>query len=101
MKQPYIFAFFLIFPLVVMGFTLDNAIVPQKEILTGGPPKDGIPALLKPKFVNAVKADFLSPEDQVIGVVLYGQPKAYPIKILNWHEVVNDYAGDTPIVVTF
>jgi hypothetical protein len=56
---------------------------------------------LEPKFVNAETADFLSPEDQVIGVVLNGQPKAYPIKILNWHEVVNDDAGDTPIAVTF
>ena len=83
------------------GFALDNAIVPREEILAGGPPKDGIPALLEPKFVRADKADFLSPEDQVIGVVMSGQPKAYPIKILNWHEVVNDNAGDMPMVVTF
>ena len=101
MKRPYIVAFLLIIPLFKTGFTLDKAIVPREEILSGGPPKDGIPALLKPKFVGADKADFLGPEDQVIGVVLNGQPKAYPIKILNWHEVVNDYAGDMPIAVTF
>ena len=101
MKRHYIFAFFLIIPLFMTGFTLDNAIVPMEEILAGGPPKDGIPALLEPKFVNAEKADYLSPEDQVIGVVLNGQPKAYPIKILNWHEVVNDDGGDMPIAVTF
>ena len=101
MKRPYIVAFLLIIPLFMTGFTLDNAIVPREEILSGGPPKDGIPALLKPKFVRVDKADFLGPEDQVIGVVLHGQPKAYPIKILNWHEVVNDYAGDMPIAVTF
>ena len=100
MKRPYIVVFLLIVPLLT-GFVLDNAIVPREEILSGGPPKDGIPALLEPKFVGAEKADFLSPEDQVIGVVLNGQPKAYPIKILNWHEVVNDYAGDMPIAVTF
>ena len=59
------------------------------------------PALLEPKFVSAENADFLGPEDQVIGVVVQGQPKAYPIKILNWHEVVNDDAGDISIAVTF
>ncbi len=101
MKRPHIFVFFLVIPLFLTGFTLDNAIVPKEEILAGGPPKDGIPALLEPKFVSAENADFLGPEDQVIGVVLQGQPKAYPIKILNWHEVVNDYAGDMPMVVTF
>ena len=101
MKRLYILSFFLIIPLFVTGFTLDNAIVPREEILAGGPPKDGIPALLKPKFVSAEKAGFLSPEDPLIGVVVYGQPKAYPIKILNWHEVVNDRVGDLPIVVTF
>lgn len=101
MKRHYMFAFFLIIPFVMTGFSLDNAIVPKEEILAGGPPKDGIPALLEPKFVSAENADFMGPEDQVIGVILQGQPKAYPIKILNWHEVVNDDAGDTPIAVTF
>ena len=95
------FAFLLIIPFFMTGFTLDNAIVPKEEILAGGPPKDGIPALLEPKFVSAENADFLDPEDQVIGLLLQGQPKAYPIKILNWHEVVNDDAGDTSIAVTF
>ena len=46
MKRHYIFVFLLIVPLLVTGFTLDNAIVPKEEILAGGPPKDGIPALL-------------------------------------------------------
>ena len=101
MKRLYIIAFLLVIPLFVTGFSLDNAIVPREEILAGGPPKDGIPALLGPKFVSAANTDFLSPEDQVIGVVMSGQPKAYPIKILNWHEVVNDYADDMPLVVTF
>ena len=101
MKRPFIIAFFLIISMFLTGFTLDNAIVPREEILSGGPPKDGIPALLKPKFVEVENADFLSPEDQVIGVILNGQPKAYPIKILNWHEVVNDYVGGQPLAVTF
>lgn len=101
MKRFYILAFFLIIPVFMTGFTLGNAIVPKEEILAGGPPKDGIPALLEPKFVSADEADFLNPDDPVIGVVVSGHPKAYPIKILNWHEVVNDSFGGMPIAVTF
>lgn len=91
----------LIMPLFVTGFTLDNAIVPRADILAGGPPKDGIPALVAPQFVSAGNADFMRPDDQVMGVVLSGQPRAYPLKILNWHEVVNDTIGNMPFVVTF
>ena len=101
MQRLGMISFLLIAPLFVTGFTLDNSIVPEADILSGGPPKDGIPALLEPKFMDATDADFLNPDDQVIGLLVSGQPQAYPIKILNWHEVVNDAIGDTPFVVTF
>lgn len=87
--------------LLLSGFSLDNAIVPREEIFSGGPPKDGIPAILKPKMVAAGRADFIKPEDDVIGIEMEGEAKAYPIKILNWHEVVNDTLSSEPIVVTF
>jgi hypothetical protein len=83
------------------GFNTDNAIVPEEEILSGGPPKDGIPAILEPEFVTADKAAYLDPDDQVIGVVIGNQARAYPIKILNWHEAVNDTVSNQPLVVTF
>jgi hypothetical protein len=83
------------------GFSLDNAIVPKEEIVSGGVPKDGIPAILKPKFVTPAEAEFLNPDDKVIGVELGQQSRAYSIKILNWHEVVNDDIDGNPIVVTF
>lgn len=86
---------------MLSAFTLDNANVLQDEILSGGPPKDGIPAILKPKFLKGAEADFLNPGDQVIGVEVEGQARAYPIRILNWHEVVNDTINGVPIVVTF
>ena len=86
---------------MLSGFRLDNAIVPQEEILSGGPPKDGIPAILEPKFISAAKVAFLSPGDQVIGIEVEGQARAYPIRILNLHEVVNDTVNGIPIVVTF
>jgi hypothetical protein len=86
---------------IFTAFNLDNSIVPREEILSGGPPKDGIPAILKPQFVAPQSADFLLDEDQVIGVEIGGIARAYPIRILNWHEVVNDTIDDTPLVVTF
>ena len=86
---------------MLSAFKLDNAIVPQNEILSGGPPKDGIPAILEPKFIPAGKAAFLSPGDQIIGIELGGQARAYPIRILNLHEVVNDTFDNVPIAVTF
>ena len=87
--------------LIISGFTLENAIVPQDQILSGGPPKDGIPAILKPRFLQPAKADFLDNNDAVIGVRIGGQARAYPINILNWHEVVNDTVNGVPIAVTF
>ena len=89
------------FLLFLSGFNLDNAVVPREEILSGGPPKDGIPAILNPEFIPPGKAGFLENSDPVIGIKIGAEARAYPIKILNWHEAVNDKIGDTPIVVTF
>ena len=89
------------FLLLLSGFNLDNVIVPREEILSGGPPKDGIPAILDPKFISPEKAGFLENSDPVIGVQIGSEARAYPIKILNWHEVVNDTVNGIPIVVTF
>ena len=86
---------------LLTGFNLDNAIVPIDEILSGGPPKDGIPAIMEPAFVKPDKAGFLKDSDQVIGVKIGNEARAYPIKILNLHEAVNDTVNNTPIVVTF
>ena len=83
------------------GFDIDNAIVPQAQILSGGPPKDGIPALLTPKFISADEAEYLRDDDQVLGVVIGKRARAYPINILNWHEAVNDTLADQPLAVTF
>lgn len=83
------------------GFDLSGALVPEEEIRHGGPPKDGIPAIDRPSFVRAGDARFLRPEERVLGVVRNGVAKAYPIAILNWHEVVNDRFGSDPVVVTF
>lgn len=83
------------------GFDLAGALVPVEDILQGGPPKDGIPAIDRPTFVNARDARNLQPADMVLAIIRNAVAKAYPIRILNWHEVVNDRFGAENIVVTF
>ena len=76
--------------------------VPLNEIIGGGPARDGIPALDHPKFVSAKEADrFLRAKDRVLAVSLNDAVKAYPVKILNWHEIVNDEVGGRRITVTW
>ena len=84
------------------GFDTSKHSIPVDEIFAGGPGKDGIPALSQPKFVAAKKAKhFMKDEDRVLGLARNGLAKAYPIKILNWHEIVNDTIGSQAVVVTF
>lgn len=97
----YLLILILLTPIVTMGFELDKTIIPRDEILAGGPPKDGIPAIMAPKFNPSEKAILMEAEYQVIGVQIGDQARAYPIRILNWHEVVNDTVAGVPIVVTF
>ena len=76
--------------------------VPYSEILSGGPPKDGIPAIDAPSYVSIDKADeWLDSKEPVVLVELGGEARAYPIQILMWHEIVNDSLGDVPVSVTF
>lgn len=76
--------------------------VPYDEILSGGPPKDGIPAIDAPVFVSVERADeWIEPQEPVILVEVGDLAKAYPIQILMWHEIVNDVIGGTPVAVTF
>ena len=79
----------------------DKRSVPLGEILSGGPPKDGIPAIDAPRFVPASAADFLDDREPVIELELEGEVRAYPIQILMWHEIVNDEVGGRPVTVTF
>ena len=77
-------------------------IVPYSEIMSGGPPKDGIPAIDDPQFVSVDAAGaWLAPQEPVIVVQAGDAAHVYPIQILMWHEIVNDTVGDLPVSVTF
>ncbi len=71
------------------------------QIQSGGPTKDGIPALFEPKTLPAKWVDFLDDDDQVLGVVHNGIARAYPTRILSWHELVNDDFGGDPLLVSW
>jgi len=83
------------------GFDLSSALVPIAEIKHGGPGRDGIPAISSPKFISAAQATFLAEDDRVLGINLNGTQKAYPIDILNYHEIVNDRFGKTAVLVSY
>jgi len=82
-------------------FDLSGLTLPRNQVRSGGVRKDGIPAINLPKFVVASKASYLQDEDRVIGVAIGGQAKAYPLKILDLHEAVNDHLAGQPIAVTY
>lgn len=99
--------FFYLFALPVTGFSqeikgfdLSQVSIPLDEIKDGGPPKDGIPSIDDPNFIPASEAA-IDNSDRILGVMYNGIAKAYPISILNYHEIVNDRFADAPVVITY
>lgn len=79
-----------------------SAVQDWREILSGGPPRDGIPALTDPEFIEVSAETRIAAREPVITLEQPGQtPRAYPIRYLTWHEIVNDVVGDVPVAVTF
>lgn len=81
---------------------LSKRSIDLRELRSGGPPKDGIPAIDRPKFVGLSDArQWLQPKEPVLVVDQLGAPRAYPLQILIWHELVNDEIAGTPILVSY
>ncbi|WP_205410844.1 DUF3179 domain-containing protein [Salaquimonas pukyongi] len=74
--------------------------IPLSEVVSGGPPKDGIPAIDDPKFVAAGEAE-LDDREPVIVFTHNEETKAYPLSVLMWHEIANDRVGGHPFAVTY
>lgn len=106
-SRSILFVFFILFLSIALkaqiknGFDLSNSEIAINKIKQGGPPKDSIPALYYPNFLSASEVDFLNPNDKVIGITFNGEHKAYPLRILNHHEIVNDSISNIPVVVTY
>ncbi len=84
------------------GFDLNNSEIRSSKIKQGGPPRDGIPAINKPRFVSTSEAvDFMQAQDRVVGLEVGGEARAYPIKILNYHEIVNDNIDGRGVLISY
>jgi Protein of unknown function (DUF3179) len=80
----------------------EKSIVPLDQIVSGGPPPDGIPSIDNPKFISVQEASkFLEDSELVLGLNINGDIRAYPLQILVWHEIVNDEVGGVPVAVTY
>jgi hypothetical protein len=92
------------------GFNLEFATVPRDRFVAAGMPRDGLVALDNPATFSVAEVEsanqrgrgkFLVPRDRVLGVQIGGAARAYPLRLLRWHEVVNDTIGGTPLLVTY
>jgi uncharacterized protein DUF3179 len=72
-----------------------------EEIVFGGVKKDGIPALRNPRFIVAAQAEFMTPGEKVFGVHIRGEDRAYPLRILDWHEMANDVVGGQTVSLAY
>ncbi|GJM29939.1 MAG: hypothetical protein DHS20C17_25740 [Cyclobacteriaceae bacterium] len=83
------------------GFDISEALIPSHQILRGGPPRDGIPAIDNPKFKPISQYREFDTKSQVLGIYYNGIAKAYPITIMDYHEIVNDDFNGKPVVATY
>ncbi len=72
-----------------------------EEIVWGGVRKDGIPALINPTLTDPSKATYLKDEELVFGVSINGDARAYPLRIMDWHEMFNDVIGGVPVALAY
>ena len=76
--------------------------IDTSAILSGGPPRDGIPSIDAPLFISPDEAaGWLADNEPVIALEINGDARAYPLQVLTWHEIANDTVGGVPVVVTF
>jgi hypothetical protein len=85
------------------AFDLAATLVPKDKIVSSGMVTDALPALAEPRSIapSELPERYLVPKDKVIGVVAGGAARAYPLRVLVWHEVVNDTVGGVPVLVTY
>jgi len=78
-----------------------RTVIKWPEVLSGGPPKDGIPPIDNPQFASVDQVSALAPASPVISIEIGGDARAYPFSVLIWHEIVNDSIGGIPVAITF
>ncbi len=81
--------------------SLPDPLVDPSEMISGGPPPDGIPPVDDPVFVDPAGVDWLVDDEPVVALELDGEHRAYPVQIMIWHEIVNDTVAGTPLALTY
>ena len=71
------------------------------DLLSGGPPPDGIPAIDDPQFDTASAVDWLEGDEPLLSLTLGGETRGYPLRVMTWHEIANDVVGEVPVSVTY
>ena len=76
--------------------------VDMSQIISGGPPPDGIPAIDDPQFLPVIdNLELLDPGAPVVALEINGDARAYPVIVMIWHEIINDEVGNVPVTVTY
>jgi hypothetical protein len=83
------------------GFELSGLSVPRKLVVAGGPGKDGIVSVDAPEFSHIGEATWVGRDTEVLGIVVGSESRAYPVRMLEYHQIVNDVVGGVPVAVTY
>ena len=80
----------------------EKYLIDPEKIISGGPPRDGIPSIDNPKFVSVEEADkWIEDNELVLAIIYKGVKRVYPLQIMVWHEIVNDNIANDPILITY
>ncbi|MGB5953468.1 MAG: DUF3179 domain-containing protein [Ornithinimicrobium sp.] len=76
-------------------------LIDPDEVRSGGPPPDGIPPIDEPTYISVADVDWLEPREPVLTLTIDSATRAYPVRVMTWHEIVNDSLGGVPVAVTY
>lgn len=87
---------------IMMTATGVKYLINPNKIISGGPPRDGIPSIDNPKYVSLEEADtWIEDNELVLAIIHKGVKRVYPLQIMVWHEIVNDLIAEDPILITY
>lgn len=85
----------------IAKFDVSNLVVDQEDLVHAADDEESIPAIMDPDHTPVDEVEHLRPDDRVIAVEIDGEAVAYPLLVMNWHELVNDVIAETPIAVSY